>query len=174
QIARWTRQYRDANPPDNAAMSALIPWLETHVPPEQPVAIVHGDFRIDNLVLHPTEPRVLAVLDWELSTLGDPLTDLAYFCMPYHRALACQDLAALQLPTETEVVARYCERRGLAVPDPATWTFYLAFGLFRMAAILAGVAARAAQGNASSANAAEHARLWPEFAASAWSLAEKS
>jgi aminoglycoside phosphotransferase (APT) family kinase protein len=179
QIARWSRQYHDSNPPPLAAMDWLIAWLPEHVPPEQPVAIAHGDFRIDNLVLHPSEPRVLAVLDWELSTLGDPLTDLAYFCMPYHlskqqrglRGLAGYDLAAMQLPTENDVVAAYCARRKVAAPNAETWAFYLAFGLFRMGAILAGIAARVAQGNASGSNAADLALQVPSFAETARQIA---
>jgi len=182
QITRWTRQYRDAHPPPLDDMEWLLAWLPAHLPPEQPVAIAHGDYRIDNLVLHPTEPRVLAVLDWELSTLGDPLTDLAYFCMPYHlsreerglRGLAGYDLHALQLPTEADVVAAYCTRRAIAAPPREVWAFYLAFGLFRMAAILAGIEARIRQGNASSSNAADLARQVPTFAATARRIAESA
>lgn len=179
QITRWSRQYHDAHPPPLAAMDWLMDWLPAHLPAEQPVAIAHGDYRIDNLVLHPSEPRVLAVLDWELSTLGDPLTDLAYFCMPYHlsreerglRGLGGYDLGALQLPTEADVVAAYCTRRGLAAPSGETWAFYLAFGLFRMGSILAGIAARVAQGNASGSNASELARQVPTFAETAQRIA---
>jgi aminoglycoside phosphotransferase (APT) family kinase protein len=182
QITRWTRQYHDAHPPQLDDMDWLLAWLPAHVPAEQPVAIAHGDYRIDNLVLHPTEPRVLAVLDWELSTLGDPLTDLAYFCMPYHlsreerglRGLAGYDLAALGVPAETEVIAAYCARRAIATPPREVWAFYLAFGLFRMASILAGVAARVKQGNASSSNAGDLARQVPTFAATARRIAESA
>ena len=179
QITRWSRQYHDSQPPPLAAMDWLMEWLPAHVPPEQPVAIAHGDYRIDNLVLDPNAPRVLAVLDWELSTLGDPLTDLAYFCMPYHlskeerglRGLAGYDFAALQLPAEQQIVAAYCTRRCIAQPSAETWAFYLAFGLFRMGAILAGIAARVAQGNASGSNAADLARQVPTFAETAKQIA---
>ncbi len=180
QIARWTRQYRDVKPPELPAMDWLIEWLPAHVPAEQPVAIAHGDYRIDNLVLHSTEPKVLAVLDWELSTLGDPLTDLAYFCMPFHlphaqpllRGLEGADLAQLQIPSERAIVERYCARRKIAVPSDEVYAFYLAFGLFRMASILAGVGARAAQGNASSTSAAKAGAQVPTFAVKAQAIAE--
>jgi len=180
QITRWSRQYHDAHPPELPAMTWLLAWLPAHVPAEQPVSIAHGDFRIDNLVLAAEEPKVLAVLDWELSTLGDPLTDLAYFCMPYHlphdvpmlRGLAGKDLAAHAIPSEAELVARYCAKRTISAPSPEVYAFYKAFGLFRMAAILAGVRARAEQGNASSANAALLAKQVPTFADTARCIAE--
>ena len=162
QIARWSRQYRDSEASPLADMEWLMAWLPEHVPPEPPVTLVHGDYRIDNLVLHPTEPRVLAVLDWELSTLGDPLTDLAYFCLPYHidrqqqglRGLGGHDLEALGIPSQAQVVAAYCARRRMGVPSREVMSFYLAFGFFRLAAITAGIGARLRQGNASS----DHAR----------------
>ncbi|CAN5196512.1 phosphotransferase [soil metagenome] len=180
QITRWSRQYHDAHPPALPAMDWLLAWLPAHVPPEQPFSIAHCDFRIDNLVLDPDEPRVLAVLDWELSTLGDPLTDLAYFCMPYHlphdvpmlRGLAGKDLAAHELQREEELVARYCAKRQIARPSSEVYAFYTAFGLFRMAAILAGIRARAEQGNASSAHAALLAKQVPTFAETARRIAE--
>lgn len=180
QITRWSRQYHDAHPPELPAMDWLLAWLPAHLPAEQPVSIAHGDFRIDNLVLDANQPTVLAVLDWELSTLGDPLTDLAYFCMPYHlphdvpmlRGLAGQDLSAHGIPREEELVARYCAKRTIAPPSSEVYAFYKAFGLFRMAAILAGVRARAAQGNASSAHAALLATQVPTFAETARRIAE--
>ncbi len=180
QITRWSRQYHDAHPPELPAMDWLLAWLPAHVPAEQPISIAHGDFRIDNLVLDASKPEVLAVLDWELSTLGDPLTDLAYFCMPYHlphdvpmlRGLGGKDLAAHRIPREDELVARYCAKRGITVPSEELYAFYKAFGLFRMAAILAGVRARAAQGNASSATAALLAKQVPTFAETARRIAE--
>ena len=161
QIARWTRQYRAANGPVIPDMDALAAWLPDHVPPEPATTIAHGDYRLDNLVLHPTEPRVLALLDWELCTLGDPLTDVAYFCLPYHlehaeeglRGLRGLDVAELGIPSQDEVIAAYCKRREIDVPRPAVVSFYLAFGFFRLAAITAGIDARMRQGNAASDNA---------------------
>jgi aminoglycoside phosphotransferase (APT) family kinase protein len=160
QVARWTEQYRAAQTRPIAAMDALIDWLPAHCPPDDgTVALVHGDFRIDNLIFAPDRPRVLAVVDWELSTLGHPLSDLAYFCMalrlprnPVIPGLAGRDRAALGIPSEEAIVADYARRSGR---DPgARWPFYLAFNFFRLAAIAQGVAKRAEQGNASSEHAA--------------------
>ncbi|MEX0758607.1 MAG: phosphotransferase, partial [Tistlia sp.] len=139
----------------------LAAWLSARVPAEQETAIAHGDYRVGNLVLHAEEPRIVAVLDWELATLGHPVADLAYFCMPYHlpagvpgvRGLQGLDLAALGIPGEEEILAAYCEHSGR--PALPHWRFFLAFSLFRLAAILQGVAARAALGNASNADARE-------------------
>lgn len=166
QIERWTKQYRSsrAENPD-PAMEELIPWLAANLPEEEPARIAHGDFRLGNLIIARDggsgRPRVAAVLDWELSTLGDPLGDVAYCCLPWHlpagipgaSGLAGLDLPRLGIPSEAEFVARYAERTGRdGIPG---WNFYLAFSLFRLAAILFGVEARARQGNASSANALE-------------------
>lgn len=180
QIARWSRQYRDSQSTAIPAMDWLMGWLPEHVPAEGRVTIAHGDYRIDNLVLHPTEPRVLAVLDWELSTLGDPLTDLAYFCIPYHlsreekglRGLVGHDLEALGIPSQAEVVEAYCKLRRIERPSQETFAFYLAFSLFRIAAIVAGIDARLKQGNASSANARDVAAQTDTFARTARRLAE--
>jgi len=161
QIELWTRQYRAAETEPIAAMDALIAWLAAHCPADaQRVSLVHGDFRIDNLIFAHDAPRVRAILDWELSTLGNPLADLAYFCMclrlpskghiPGLRGL---DRSALGIPDEEEMVAQYCELRGL--PGIGNWNFYLAFSFFRLASIAQGVKARALQGNASNANAHE-------------------
>ena len=163
QVARWSQQYAasrtDAEIP---AMDWLTAWLADNLPvAQQEVAVVHGDYRPGNLVLHTNRPDVVAVLDWELSTLGHPLADLAYFCLPYHlpaglpglRGLRGHDLEELGLPSEKEVLAVYAERSGRGTIGD--WAFFLAFSLFRLAAILQGVAARAAQGNASSADAQE-------------------
>ena len=136
-------------------------WLEENIPADGTVAIAHGDFRLGNLIFAPDAPRVAAVLDWELSTLGDPLGDLAYCCLPYRlpagaagvKGLGGLDLGALGIPGEEAFVADYCRRTGR--DGIAGWTFYLAFALFRLAAILQGVHARAVQGNASSADALE-------------------
>ncbi|MEX2629699.1 MAG: phosphotransferase [Tistlia sp.] len=162
QVSRWSRQYEASRQggglPD---MDRLAAWLSARVPAEQETAIAHGDYRVGNLVLHAEEPRIVAVLDWELATLGHPVADLAYFCMPYHlpagvpgvRGLQGLDLAALGIPGEEEILAAYCEHSGR--PALPHWRFFLAFSLFRLAAILQGVAARAALGNASNADARE-------------------
>ncbi|MFP6562466.1 phosphotransferase [Paraburkholderia sp. B3] len=161
QIELWTRQYRAAETERLASMEALIDWLPAHCPPDgQRPALVHGDFRIDNLVFASDAPRVRAVLDWELSTLGNPLADLAYFCMclrlpskGHIMGLRGQDRAALGIPEEDEIVAQYCEL--CCLPGIANWNFYLAFSFFRLASIAQGVKARAMQGNASSTDAHE-------------------
>lgn len=159
QIDLWTRQYRASETGPIAAMEALIDWLPKHCPVDtQRPALVHGDFRLDNLMFEQDGPRVRAVLDWELSTLGHPLADLSYFCMCLRLpsqghivGLLGQDRAALGIPEEEDIVAQYCKLRGL--PGIDHWNFYLAFGFFRLAAIAQGVKARGLQGNASSADA---------------------
>ncbi len=162
QTARWAKQYRASiiDAPD-PAMEALCPWLENNRPSRSTVAIAHGDFRMGNLIYASEGPTVSAILDWELSTLGDPLADLAYCCLPYHlpglgaetKGYVGHDLKALGLPEESEVLATYCRLTGRDGIEH--WTYYLAFSLFRLAAILHGVRARALRGNASSANALE-------------------
>ncbi|KAA0998289.1 phosphotransferase [Paraburkholderia panacisoli] len=161
QIELWTRQYRAAETEQIGPMEALIEWLPAHCPADtQRPSLVHGDFRIDNLIFTNDAPRVRAVLDWELSTLGNPLADLAYFCMCLRlpstgdiTGLRDQDRSTLGIPEEEEMVAQYCELRGL--PGIANWNFYLAFSFFRLASIAQGVKARALQGNASNASALE-------------------
>lgn len=159
QVARWSKQLVESPLSPTPAMRKLIDWLPQNQPVEQPSTLVHGDFRLDNLVFHPSEPRVIGVLDWELSTLGDPLSDFAYHCMSWHiphtlwRGIAGLDLEALGLPQESTYRHWYAERR-TAIGDDA-WRFYLAFNLFRMSAILHGIAERAAQGNANSPDAVE-------------------
>jgi aminoglycoside phosphotransferase (APT) family kinase protein len=160
QIDRWSKQYEASRiDADIPAMGWLKDWLAEHDAVADETAIAHGDFRLGNMIVERTRPKVAAVLDWELSTLGHPLADLAYLCMPYHlpanvsgmRGLIGLDLADLGIPPEDELLAAYCERSGRSeVPN---WSYFLAFSLFRMAAILQGVAARAVQGNASSADA---------------------
>jgi len=168
QLARWTGQYRASELRAIPAMEDLMSWLEANQPPDDGrVALVHGDYRLDNLVFHAEEPRIIAVLDWELSTLGHPLADLAYQCMQLRMpagagttpGLQGIDRASLGIPSEAEYVARYCERTGTGRIE--NWTFYLAFSFFRLAAIIQGVAKRAVDGNASSARAAELGR-WVE------------
>lgn len=161
QIELWTKQYRAAETEQIVPMEALIDWLPAHCPADtQRPALVHGDFRIDNLIFANDTPRVRAILDWELSTLGNPLADLAYFCMclrlpskGHITGLRGQDRAALGIPEEDEMVDQYCKLRGL--PAISNWNFYLAFSFFRLASIAQGVKARALQGNASNANAHE-------------------
>ncbi|MCL6417362.1 phosphotransferase [Aestuariirhabdus sp. Z084] len=162
QYNRWTEQYRASELKPIDAMEKLIDWLGNNIPADDGrVALTHGDFRLDNMMFHPTEPRVIALLDWELSTLGHPFADLAYQCMQLRMpanvgsmsGLMGADLKALGIPNEQEYVARYCERMGLDGID--NWVFYLAFSFFRLAAIVQGVAKRAADGNASNRNAAK-------------------
>jgi aminoglycoside phosphotransferase (APT) family kinase protein len=180
QVARWTQQYRASETETIDAVERLIEWLPKHIPADEETGIVHGDFRLDNAIFHPREPRILAVLDWELSTLGHPLVDLAYLCMRYHlsaeqfRGLAGLDCAALQIPSEAECVADYCRRRGRAPVAPREWTYYLAFNMFRLTGILQGVLARAIQGNASSATALEAGRRARPLAEQAWALVQQS
>jgi aminoglycoside phosphotransferase (APT) family kinase protein len=180
QVARWTQQYRASETETIDAVERLIEWLPKHIPADEETSIVHGDFRLDNAIFHPHEPRILAVLDWELSTLGHPLVDLAYLCMRYHlsaeqfRGLAGLDVAALQIPSEAECVADYCRRRGRAPVAPQDWTYYLAFNMFRLTGILQGVLARAIQGNASSGTALEAGRRARPLAEQAWGLVRHS
>ncbi len=160
QITRWTSQYRASSTGANEAMERLIAWLPAHIPAgardEAGHTIVHGDYRLDNLVFHPQEPRVLAVLDWELSTLGHPLADLSYHCMAWHippalfRGIGGLDLEALGIPAERDYVKRYCERTARTSPDAvlADWNFYLAYNLFRLSAIAQGIARRVIDGTA--------------------------
>jgi aminoglycoside phosphotransferase (APT) family kinase protein len=180
QVARWTQQYRASETETIDAMERLIEWLPQHIPADEETGIVHGDFRLDNAIFHPREPRILAVLDWELSTLGHPLVDLAYLCTRYHlsaeqfRGLAGLDCAALRIPSEAECVADYCRRRGRAPVAPRDWTYYLAFNMFRLTGILQGVLARALQGNASSATALEAGRRARPLAEQAWAMVRRA
>ena len=173
QIARWTRQYRASETERIDAMDHLIAWLPRSIPANEETAITHGDFRIDNLVVHPSEPRVLAVLDWELSTLGHPLADFAYHALAWRltaeqfRGMADRDYAALGIPTERAYVDAYCRRTGRAPIDATQWEFHLAYSMFRLAAILQGIARRAVDGTATAADAGavgQRARLIAEEA----------
>jgi len=179
QISRWTKQYEAAKTGDIEAMERLIEWLPRYVPAEEETAIAHGDYRLDNLILHPSEPRVLAILDWELSTLGHPLADVAFNCMTYHlpegplwKGLGALDCEALGIPSEADYVAAYCRRTGRDGIDD--WDFFMAFGLFRLASICQGVYARALQGNASSENALEVGEKAPMLADAGWEFAERA
>ncbi|AKU98800.1 putative aminoglycoside phosphotransferase [Labilithrix luteola] len=175
QISRWSTQYRDSVGREIPAMDWLMRELPRRKPTSSEVTVVHGDYRVENLVVHPTEPRILAVLDWELSTLGDPLTDLAYFCIAHRvpkadkglRGLVGYDLETLGIPNEKQIVTRYCKLRSIPEPSPNDFAFYLSFSLFRMAAILAGIDARMRQGNASSENARDLAAQTELFAEAA-------
>ena len=178
QVARWTRQYRASETERIEAADALIDWLPRHVPQAGVARIVHGDYRLDNVIFHPTEPRILAVLDWELSTLGDPLADFAYNGMRWHLpppgGLAGADLAALGIPIEADYLRRYLDRvDSPRNPNPDEWTYYLVFNMFRLVGILQGVTARALQGNASSAQAIETGRRTRPLAEQAWALAQR-
>ncbi|MDR5750970.1 MULTISPECIES: phosphotransferase [unclassified Caballeronia] len=182
QIGRWSKQYVASETEPIEAMNRLIDWLPKHIPrgssaASERVSIVHGDYRLDNLIFHPAEPRVLAVLDWELSTLGDPLADFAYHCMAWHvdpsqfRGIAGLDWAALGIPDEKAYVARYCERTGLTIEGD--WNFYLAYNMFRIAAILQGIMKRVTEGTASSAQAVDAGRRAKPMAELAWLYAQK-
>ncbi|VVD81999.1 phosphotransferase [Pandoraea fibrosis] len=180
QIARWSKQYRASETETIDAMDRLIEWLPTHLPTDSPerTTIVHGDFRLDNLIFHPTEPRVLAVLDWELSTLGDPLADFSYHCMAWHvspgvfRGIAGLDWQALGIPNEGAYVARYGERTG--IQPPAQWHFYLAYNMFRIAAILQGIMKRVADGTAASQQALDAGKRARPMAELAWEYAQRA
>ena len=186
QIGRWSKQYNASITQPIPEMDSLMQWLPANIPAnardESQVSIVHGDFRLDNLLFHPTEPRVLAVLDWELSTLGHPLADFSYHCMAWHiapgafRGIGGLDVASLGIPTEAEYIRRYCERTGLTTPEAlrADWSFYLAYNLFRLAAILQGIAKRVEAGTASSAQAVSSAAGAPLLAKMAWDFALKT
>jgi aminoglycoside phosphotransferase (APT) family kinase protein len=189
QIGRWTKQYLASITEPIEAMDRLIEWLPAHIPAsardDSQISIVHGDYRLDNLVFADDAPRVVAVLDWELSTLGHPLADFSYHCMSWHiapggghasRGIAGLDLAALGIPSEREYVARYCERTGRADPDAvmADWNFYLAYNLFRIAGILQGIAKRVEAGTASSAQARQSAAGARPLAEMGWRIAQQA
>ncbi len=179
QIDRWSKQYRASETEKIEAMDNLMAWLPANIPAGDETAIVHGDYRLDNVIFHPSEPRILAVLDWELSTLGHPLADFAYHCMSWRlspgqfRGLAGHDLAALGIPSEREYVALYCQRTGRASIPAAEFEYYLAFNMFRLTAIAQGIMARALQGNASSQEAVETGRRARPLAEEAWRQVEK-
>ena len=181
QISRWSRQYEASRTQDVPEMDKLMAWLPDAVPETgERTTIIHGDYSFHNLLVHPTEPRVAAVIDWELSTLGDPLGDLTYHMMEWFRpegvdvrgTLQGADFAALGIPTAAEYAARYCERTGFA-GDP-THPFYSAFNLFRVAAILQGIAGRARDGVQTSANAAEIITRIKPLAYAAWKSAQEA
>ena len=170
QIERWSKQYvEDELAGRDPDMDALVQWLPTAIPDGDETSVVHGDFRCDNLIFHPTEPRVLAVLDWELSTLGHPLADFAYHAMLYRMpgdivaGIGGRDPVALGLPTEQQYIATYCRRTGREHID--NWDFYLAFNFFRLAAIVHGIKGRVIRGTATNAQAKERAKAIPRLSA---------
>jgi aminoglycoside phosphotransferase (APT) family kinase protein len=178
QIDRWTKQYRASETETIRAMDNLIAWLPAHVPADDETTIVHGDYRLDNVIFHPREPRILAVLDWELSTLGNPLGDFAYHMMlwrlgssTYQRGLADADFAATGIPDELQYRRLYCQRTGRS--DIPHWDFYMVYNMFRLAAILQGIMGRVVAGNASSANAREQGARARLLAEAGWDLAEQ-
>ena len=179
QVARWSKQYRASETETIEAMDKLIAWLPEHIPAGDETAIVHGDYRLDNLVFHASEPRMLAVLDWELSTLGHPLIDFAYHCMSWRlspgqfRGLAGTDLAALGIPSEADYVAAYCRRTGRTHIPERDWEYYMAFNMFRLAGIMQGIMARAVQGNAASQEALETGSRTRSLAEEAWRQVER-
>jgi aminoglycoside phosphotransferase (APT) family kinase protein len=184
QIGRWSKQYVASMTEDIKEMDRLIEWLPAHMPAtardSSMVGVVHGDYRLDNLVFHKTEPRIIAVLDWELSTLGHPLADFSYHCMAWHippgvfRGIGGLDHAALGIPSENEYVKRYCDRTQIAQPDAlaADWNFYLAYNLFRMASIMQGIAKRVVDGTAASAQARANGAAARTLAEMAWRFAQ--
>ena len=176
QVKRWSGQYEASKTDELVEMDNLVVWLNDNMPDDTKTTIVHGDFRMENLIYHPDEPRVLAVIDWELGTLGEPLSDLAYNCLTYHfgdpaRAdITEMDLEAVGIPTEEEFVATYCERTGRAgVPK---WNFYLVLSLYRLAAISQGVYKRGLDGNASSPDAVERGKNARKLAEIGWHLVQ--
>ena len=186
QIGRWSKQYTASITTPIPQMDQLMAWLPTHIPPmardESLVSIVHGDYRLDNVIFHPTEPRILAVLDWELSTLGHPLADFSYHCMAWHippgafRGIGGLDVRSLGIPTEDAYIECYCERTGFTTPQQlkADWNFYMAYNLFRIAAILQGIAKRVEDGTASSAQAVSSGAGARPMAELAWQFAQRA
>jgi aminoglycoside phosphotransferase (APT) family kinase protein len=180
QIDRWSKQYRASETDKIEDMERLMVWLPAHIPPPQPTRLVHGDYRLDNMILAPDTPKILAVLDWELSTLGDPVADFAYHLMQWDMppaeagtgSLVGQDLAALGIPSREQYVDAYVKRTGL---DPRPYlAMYSAYNFFRIAAILQGIVGRVRDGTATSAHAAARAELVRPLAAKAWEFARQA
>ena len=178
QIHRWSKQYVASKTDDIPEMDRLMAWLPENIPAEDATAaaVVHGDFRIENAIVHPTEPRIVAILDWELSTLGNPLSDLGYCCMGYRADIASTgsslhdaDWQALGIPDEAAFLARYCEKTGRDRVEH--WNFYIAYSLFRVAAIIQGVYKRGLDGNSSNPRAIEFADHCRRRAAQGWAIA---
>ena len=179
QIGRWTKQFRASETEHQSAMEQLIEWLPQHIPPGDEVAIVHGDFRLDNLIFGIDQPRIVAVLDWELSTLGHPLADFAYHCLSWHLSSGqfrgLSDLEIAGIPAEREYMAWYCERTGRSMATVLRhWNFYLAFNLFRLAGIAQGIVKRALEGTASNARAIDNRQLVEPLASAGWTAASRA
>jgi aminoglycoside phosphotransferase (APT) family kinase protein len=178
QISRWSKQYVASKTDDIPAMDKLMAWLPENTPEADETVIVHGDYRLGNMLIHPTEPRINGVLDWELSTLGHPLADLGYVCMDYHTdtyfgpGLLSSDLGELGIPTEEEFIAEYCATAGRGTIE--NWNFYVVYNMFRSAAIIQGVYKRGLDGNASSETALEFGDVCRMRAERAWGLVEES
>ena len=180
QVARWTKQYRASETETIAAMDSLIGWLPDNVPVQRRAALIHGDYRIDNMIFHPTEPRVLAVVDWELSTIGDPMADFAYHMLTWHfpqrpyRGLGDVELAGTGIPDERGYRDAYLCATGQEGVGDREWYAYLAFCLFRVAAIRQGIMKRVVEGTASSPYAREAGALARHVAGLGWSYAERA
>ncbi|MBP8309761.1 MAG: phosphotransferase [Burkholderiaceae bacterium] len=180
QISRWSKQYQVTETEHIEAMNKLIEFLPGAIPPGDEATVVHGDYRLDNLMFHPTEPRIIAILDWELATIGHPLADFSYHCMSWHiepgafRGIAGLDLASLGIPDEQSYIRRYCERTGR---DPAKvvehWDFYIAYNMFRLAGILQGIMKRYVDGTAASAHAADAGMRAKALAEIGWRYAQR-
>ncbi|MGE5158714.1 MAG: phosphotransferase family protein [Gemmatimonas sp.] len=172
QVDRWTKQYRASETQHIAEVEKLIEWLPRTLPEQKRVSIVHGDYRLDNMIFHPTEPRVIAVLDWELSTLGDPMADFTYLLMQWIMpGLEGADFKALNIPTMEEAAQIYCNFTGTALPD-LNW--YFAYNLFRLAGITQGIAGRIRDGTAANAKAIESAKRTVPLAKASWAYAQKA
>ncbi len=177
QISRWTKQYRASETEHIEAMENLMAWLPENIPADEQFAIVHGDFRLDNTIFHPTKPEMLAILDWELSTLGHPLADFAYHCMYWRltkhqfRGIGGEDLQFLGIPDEEEYVRMYCERTGRA--NITNWDFYTAYNMFRLAAICQGIMGRVKDGTASNRHAEEQGKKAQPLAEAGWAQAQR-
>ena len=177
QVARWSRQVREANIPIPDSLNRLIDWLPEHIPSEDETTLIHGDFRMDNLVFHQSETRVIGVLDWELSTLGNPLADFSYQCMAWRippslwRGIAGLDFGSLGIPSESEYIAMYEKQIGRPVLEH--WPFLMAYNLFRIAAILHGIAKRAMDGNANASDAVENGKKAGALADIGWACAQQ-
>ncbi|MGZ3158066.1 MAG: phosphotransferase family protein [Burkholderiaceae bacterium] len=179
QIDRWSKQYKTSETEKIDAMDKLIEWLPNNIPPGEDSSIVHGDFRMDNMIFHPMEPRVLALLDWELSTIGHPLADFSYHCMSWHitpgdfRGIGGLDLKTLGIPDEQSYIAKYCERTGKTI-RPEDFNFYLAYNMFRMAGILQGIMKRYVDGTAASEQALKNGKAARPMAEMGWRYASGS
>lgn len=178
QISRWGKQYKASETERIEAMDRLLDWLPANLPAIDETVLVHGDYRLDNMVFHGSEPRVLGIIDWEISTLGDPLAELSYLCMLWRTpkdwgGLLGHDLTALGLPSEAEMVGYYCELSGRAMPANDMWDFYMAYNLFRVSCIRQGVYARSLDGTAANVRAADSGKLVRPAAELGWGIVER-